>query len=51
MLQIFSKNDFYRAVYETKADKGANRFIWCKQFVAMLFCLLGLAHSLREFCL
>jgi len=50
ILQIFSKGEFYRAVKETKAEKGAKGFTCWGQFVAMLFCQLGQAHSLREIC-
>ena len=50
VLQIFSKKELYSAVKETKAEKGAKGFSsWC-QFVAMLFCQLGQAHSLRDIC-
>lgn len=48
VLQIFSKSDFYSAVRETKADKGAKGFSSWNQFVSMLFCHLGQARSLRE---
>jgi len=48
VLQIFSKTKFYSAVKETKAEKGAKGFSCWGQFVAMLFCQLGHARSLRE---
>lgn len=50
ILQIFSKAEFYKAVKELKAEKGAKGFSCWEQFVAMLFCQLGQAHSLREIC-
>lgn len=50
ILQIFSKNDFYMAVKETGAEKRAKGFTCWQQFVAMLFCHIGQAHSLREIC-
>jgi hypothetical protein len=50
VLQIFSKKDFYSAVKKTKSEKGAKGFSCWGQFVAMLFCQLGHAHSLREIC-
>lgn len=50
ILQIFSKREFYKAVMETGAEKGAKGFTCWQQFVAMLFCQLGQAHSLREIC-
>lgn len=48
VLQIFSKNEFYSAVKDTKAERGAKGFSSWDQFVAMLFCHLGQARSLRE---
>jgi len=48
ILHIFSKRDFYEAVRETKSEKGAKGFTSWGQFVAMLFCQLGQARSLRE---
>lgn len=50
ILQIFSKAEFYKAVKELKAGKGAKGFSCWEQFVAMLFCQLGQAQSLREIC-
>ncbi len=50
ILQIFSKIDFHNAVIETKAQKKAKGFTCWEQLVAMLFCQLGQAHSLREIC-
>lgn len=50
ILQIFSKGEFYRAVTETGAEKGAKGFTCWQQFVGMLFCQIGQAHSLREIC-
>jgi hypothetical protein len=48
ILSLFSRLDFDKAVKETKAQKGAKGFTCWGQFVAMLFCQLGRAHSLRE---
>lgn len=50
ILQIFSKNDFYKAVMETGSERRAKGFTCWQQFVAMLFCQIGQAHSLREIC-
>lgn len=50
ILQIFPRVDFYKAVMETGAQKGAKGFTCWQQFVAMLFCQIGQAHSLREIC-
>ena len=48
LLQLFSRADFQRAVKETKAERHARGFTCWGQFVAMLFCQLGRADSLRE---
>jgi hypothetical protein len=48
ILQLFSRVEFQRAVKETKAERHARGFTCWGQFVAMLFCQLGRAHSLRE---
>jgi Transposase DDE domain/Domain of unknown function (DUF4372) len=50
LLQLFSRTDFQRAVMATKAERHARGFDCWTQFVAMLFCQLGKAHSLREIC-
>ena len=50
ILQIFDKRDFLQAVRDTKAERCAKGFTCWNQFVAMLFCQLGQAHSLREIC-
>jgi hypothetical protein len=50
ILHIFDKRDFLRAVMETKAEHASKGFNCWDQFVAMLFCQLGQAHSLREIC-
>ena len=48
ILQLFSRIEFQRAVKETKAERHARGFTCWGQFVSMLFCQLGRAHSLRE---
>jgi hypothetical protein len=50
ILQIFDKRDFLQAVHDTRAERSAKGFTCWEQFVAMLFCQLGQAHSLREIC-
>jgi len=50
LLQIFPKSEFYSAVKETGSEKGAKGFTCWGQFVAMLFCQIGQARSLREIC-
>jgi hypothetical protein len=50
MLQLFSRAEFKRAVIEHRAERHARGFSCWGQFVAMLFCRLGRAQSLREIC-
>jgi hypothetical protein len=49
LLQLFPRTAFQRAVAETGAERRTQVGCW-QQFVAMLFCQLGGAHSLREIC-
>ena len=46
----FSSLGVSQLVLETKAERHARGFSSWGQFVAMLFCQLGRAHSLREIC-
>ena len=50
LLQIFPRAEFEKAVTETKAERHARGFRSWDQFVAMLFCHLADANSLREIC-
>jgi Transposase DDE domain/Domain of unknown function (DUF4372) len=50
MLQLFSRHEFEQAVREHHAERHARGFSCWGQFVAMLFCHLGRAQSLREIC-
>lgn len=50
LLTVFSRADFQSLVRRHRAEKGAKGFDCWTQFVAMLFCQLGRAHSLREIC-
>ena len=50
MLQLFSRTEFERAVIDHRAERHARGFSCWGQFVAMLFCHLGRAQSLREIC-
>lgn len=50
LLKLFSRADFEKAVSKHKASRAAKGFECWTQFVAMLFCQLGRAHSLREIC-
>jgi len=49
-LSMVNRNLFERAVRRHGAERGAKGFSCWDQFVAMLFCQLGAAHSLREIC-
>lgn len=48
LLQIFPRNEFQEEVKRTKAERHARGFASWDQFVAMLFCQLADAQSLRE---
>jgi len=50
LLQLFPRLEFEQAVKQHRADRGAKGFTSWGQFVAMLFCQLGRAHTLREIC-
>jgi hypothetical protein len=48
ILSLFQRSDFARHVRELKAERHARGFSCWSQFVAMLFCQLAQARSLRE---
>ena len=48
LLQHFPRTEFMSLVKATKAERHARGFTSWTQFVAMLFCQLGHAQSLRE---
>jgi hypothetical protein len=50
LLQLFPRTEFQAAVAGTQAERHARGFDSWTQFVAMLFCHLGQAQSLREIC-
>ena len=50
ILKIFPRFQFEAFVRETKSAYRTKGFSCWDQFVAMLFCQLGQAHSLREIC-
>jgi len=50
ILQLFPRLEFESAVRKPKAERHARGFTSWGQFVAMLFCQLGHAQSLREIC-
>jgi len=50
LLSLVDRVVFARAVKKHQAERGAKGFSCWDQFVAMLFCQMGAAHSLREIC-
>jgi hypothetical protein len=50
ILQLFPRLEFESAVRQHKAERHARGFTSWGQFIAMLFCQLGHAKSLREIC-
>ena len=50
ILKIFSRAEFEQLARKHKAERHARGFTCWDQFVAMLFCHLGRAQSLREIC-
>jgi len=50
LLKVFPRLEFEALVQEHKAERHARGFACWDQFVAMLFCQLGRAQSLREIC-
>ena len=50
ILQLFSRLEFEANVRQHRAERHARGFTCWGQFVAMLFCQLGHAQSLREIC-
>ena len=50
LLKLFPRTEFQVLVKRTHAERHARGFTCWGQFVAMLFCQLGRAHSLREIC-
>jgi hypothetical protein len=50
VLKLFSRGGFEKAVKQHKAERHARGFSSWGQFMAMLFCQVGRAHSLREIC-
>ena len=45
ILQLFPRSEFQLLVNETKAERHARGFSCWSQFVSMMFCQLGRAHS------
>ncbi len=50
LLQLFPRLEFEEAVRKHRAEYSVKGFSCWGQFVAMLFCQLGRAHTLREIC-
>jgi hypothetical protein len=50
LLSLFPRSEFEKAVRLHRADRATKGFDCWTQFVAMLFCQIGRAHSLREVC-
>jgi hypothetical protein len=50
LLRLFPRAEFEQGVKEHKAERHARGFTCWGQFVAMLFCQLAHANSLREIC-
>lgn len=50
LLQLFPRTEFQQLVYQHQAERRSKGFTCWNQFVAMLFCQLGRAQSLREIC-
>ncbi|MCG2659834.1 MAG: IS4 family transposase [Kiritimatiellae bacterium] len=50
VLNLIDRHGFGAAVRDLDAERGAKGFRCWDQFVGMLFCQLGSAHSLREIC-
>src|SRR6201997_5750089 len=50
ILQLFPRLEFELAARKHNAERHARGFTCWGQFVAMLFCQLGHAQSLREIC-
>ena len=48
LLQLFPRSQFQAAVQQHQAERHARGFTCWGQFIAMLFCQLGRAHSLNE---
>ena len=50
LLDLFPRNQFQRSGKAHRAERYMKGFTCWEQFVAMLFCQLAQAHSLREIC-
>ena len=50
LLSLFPRSEFEKSVKQHQAERHARGFTCWGQFVAMMFCQLARAHSLREIC-
>lgn len=50
LLKMFARNEFQAIAHQYGGERHARGFTCWQQFVAMLFCQLGRAQSLREIC-
>jgi hypothetical protein len=50
LIAVFNRSQFYHLVYQHQSERYAKGFSSWDQFVAMLFCQLAHAKSLREIC-
>ena len=50
LIAMFDRQIFYELVYRHRSERYAKGFNSWDQFVAMLFCQLAQAKSLREIC-
>ena len=50
LIAVFDRTKFYQLVYRHQSERGAKGFDSWTQFVAMLFCQVAQAKSLREIC-
>ena len=50
LLKLFPRDQFQSAVNQHQGDRYSKGFTCWDQFVAMLFCQMAQAHSLREIC-
>jgi len=50
ILNLFPKSEFLELVRETNSARSTKGFSCWDQFVAMMFCQIGRANSLREIC-
>ena len=50
LIAVFNRNQFYRLVLKHNSERYAKGYNSWDHFIAMLFCQLAQAKSLREIC-